>query len=83
MAKDFTCRDCGVDTCKMQEFYMLTNEVWDEAVADTKIILCIGCVEDRLGRRLAVKDFMDCIANTEVHKMSIRLLDRLMIKTIC
>lgn len=52
--------DCNMDTFKLpSEFYMLHYELWEEAVAapDRGRMLCIGCVETRLGRKLTNKDF--------------------------
>ena len=56
----FGCIDCGVNTSKIGEYYALRNEVWNAAVPDRpRGMLCIGCVEARLHRRLTAADFMD------------------------
>lgn len=40
------------------EMYQLRQAVWVAAVSDDlRIVLCIGCVETRLGRNLRPKDF--------------------------
>lgn len=52
------CMDCGADTLPLgcsgrAEFYMVTAEVWAAAGAapfPADDILCIGCLEARLGR---------------------------------
>lgn len=53
------CMQCGVNTSKIREFYMLYPEIWHRAtvVAERAGMLCIGCVEDRLGTRLREIDF--------------------------
>jgi hypothetical protein len=41
---------------------MVTDYVW-AAAGDTKGCLCIGCLENRLGRRLSRTDFADVMMN--------------------
>jgi hypothetical protein len=72
------CLDCRRDT--RSEFYMLRKEVWlgtNLGVGDG--MLCIGCVETRLGRRLTPEDFTDVPANSDDKRFpkSARLLSRL------
>ena len=46
------CIDCGVDTSKIGEYYVLRDEVWNAAVRGRHDgMLCIGCVGTRLHRR--------------------------------
>lgn len=72
----FLCADCGVDTSDLDEYYMLQWDVW-LSVADLEM-LCIGCVEQRLGRHLAADDFLPCPLNFEpYHARSDRLVDRM------
>jgi hypothetical protein len=62
-------RDCferGVDLFEIGEFaYMVRRDVWLAAVpwepGGTFTFLCIGCLEDRLGRQLTAEDFPDDI----------------------
>jgi hypothetical protein len=62
------CRDCGVDTIAIGEYYMVRDALWDEAwrgyyrklrherrMGDE--ILCLVCLCQRLGRPLHVTDF--------------------------
>lgn len=58
------CTDCGVNTIWLGESYMVRKDVWDQAwlgaAPQTRMerrILCIGCLEARIGRRLSVDDF--------------------------
>ena len=71
------CIWCGVDTAEIGEFYMVRNEIWDEYGPKTGC-LCIGCLEDRIGRQLRPDDFKDAPINTnpDQHR-SDRLQDRL------
>ena len=74
----FACLDCGVDTGKINQHYMLRDEIWAQ-VHDTRVgMFCIGCVETRLGRTLVSADFAPVkINHPKVSAMSARLLDRI------
>lgn len=58
---------------------MLDNIVWISAVPEIRGMLCIGCLEKRLGRKLIFKDFEDCGLNTHfnIDDKSDRLLERM------
>lgn len=52
----FRCVDCGTNT--MDEYYMVHDEVWSAAgMKKDGGMLCIGCLEGRLGRSLSAADF--------------------------
>lgn len=53
------CWDCGEDTSNIGEYYMVNDAVWKQAVENKKAILCIGCLEARLNRRLTPDDFSE------------------------
>lgn len=74
---DFNCKDCGVDTGAIDEYYMVLDAVWIEAGGGKphRGLLCIGCLEKRLGRQLRAYDFLDCPLN-HMTKMSARLRSR-------
>lgn len=74
------CIDCSVDTVILNEFYMVCDDLWISAVQDQQDreqrVLCVGCLEVRIGRKLRASDFTDAPINK--HKdHSARLLDRL------
>jgi hypothetical protein len=83
------CADCGLATITAGEWYMVGNGVWDEAWLGRREpgwrhvpfceILCIGCLEARLGRTLTAHDFTDAPVNdlNSGKHFSDRLLDRL------
>lgn len=74
----FICLDCNVDTGKLGEHYMLKDSVWWAAHPSPLGMLCIGCVESRLSRRLDSDDFNDSYINRARFCMrSARLTDRL------
>jgi hypothetical protein len=58
---DWACRDCKADT--LGEYYMVWDEIWDRAGARGGL-LCVGCLERRLGRQLCAEDFSDAPINS-------------------
>lgn len=62
MANRFNCVDCLVDTDKINEYYMVTHNIWRKYGAGTKM-LCIGCLEIRMSRKLDSYDFLNVPVN--------------------
>lgn len=61
---DGVCVDCGQHTDLLNEYYHVHNEVWAEARTDeAESMLCIGCLETRIGRQLTPADFSDAPIN--------------------
>jgi len=61
---------------------MLHDWLWLQAVGEKyiNILLCVLCIENRLGRKLNSTDFHDCPVNKDCFKdMTNRLKDRLKI----
>ncbi len=71
------CHDCGRDTTPYDEdgrpvdagweWYMVEGPLWEAATRpegpEAVRFLCVGCLERRLGRRLAPEDFADLPIN--------------------
>lgn len=73
----FLCLDCGRDTGKMREHYFVHTDTWLSVVGSKSGMLCIKCLEERLGRELNSSDFTDCtINNPKYSDMSELLLRR-------
>ena len=83
------CADCGVGTFTLGEWYMVDYEVWEQAwlcrrkswhgkLPGTEI-LCIGCLEKRIGRTLTSSDFIDAPCNdpTEPDMQAVKFSDRM------
>jgi hypothetical protein len=70
------CRFCGVGTIEIQEVYMVNDEIWVPFL-DKEDFCCVGCLEEKLGRRLTPSDFRDVPLNEWTDSMSARLLDRM------
>lgn len=60
--KKFICIDCKVNTSKIGEHYFIKDSIW-LSVAPKKGMLCIGCLEKRLKRKLTKNDFTPCYIN--------------------
>lgn len=72
------CLGCGLDTVTAREYYMLRDHVWAETgVGPQEGVLCIGCVEGRLGPRLNRWDFTSAPVNDDELSQSPRLWSRL------
>jgi hypothetical protein len=85
-----SCADCGVGTITLGEFYMVKDEVWEQAWCGRRKswhgmpgqeILCIGCLEHRIGHTLMASDFTDApVNNPDQSNMSARLRNRITAK---
>ena len=77
------CADCDIDTMgdSSHEMYMVHGSVWRESGACECKLLCIGCLERRIGRLLHSGDFTRCPLNYEnalgLRPTTPRLLHRL------
>ena len=73
--KGWYCKDCNKNTFESSEvdYYMLTHELWDRiGVGDG--MLCIACVEERLGRKLKAEDLLDCPLNDSMNEYTQKIL---------
>jgi hypothetical protein len=80
------CCDCGLGTNVAREWYMVHDDVWKLAWAGRRkpwhalpgqSVLCIGCLEQRIGRTLCAADFADAVVNDPEGDISERLRRRL------
>jgi len=72
------CVDCRVNTDEIAEYYMVQFDLWESAGMDPDGgMLCIGCLEERLGRELVGADFLDAPINKGYFPRSDRFLARL------
>lgn len=71
------CIDCGVHTVQIGEYYNVHDRIWEESGGEDGL-LCIGCLENRLGRMLVPDDFGYCLINWDpLYFRSARFFDRL------
>lgn len=55
---EFDCKDCKQNTSIMDEYYMVRDQVWRNEARMRKGMLCIGCLERRIDRKLLSIDFI-------------------------
>ncbi|MGB3545192.1 hypothetical protein [Rubrivirga sp.] len=58
---DPSCDRCAAST--RTEYYMIEDDLWAAAAPNDERALCLGCVEDAIGRRLTPNDFQDAPVN--------------------
>jgi hypothetical protein len=76
--KKFLCLDCTIDTGKAGEHYMLVDTTWTLTGLGKFGMLCIECVETRIGRKLTASDFNNSYLNKpRTGIISARLLSRM------
>lgn len=61
--RKFLCLDCGVDTGKTGEHYMLVDSTWALTGLGKHGMLCVKDVELRIGRSLNEADFNNSYLN--------------------
>jgi hypothetical protein len=71
--------DCNEDTSDIDEYYVVNDTLWSEAVPENRGMLCIGCLEKRAERRLTYDDFDHKVPLnwSNVSQGSSRLKDRM------
>ncbi len=76
--RKFLCLDCGLDTSRHGELYMLVDSTWYLTGLGKDGMLCIEHVEQRIGRKLVATDFNDSYLNKpRTASISARLLNRM------
>lgn len=71
------CAICSVDCCAIEEYYMVTNDLWRQHGVRHGM-LCVECFESRMGRELQPRDFMPSAADNQPGRQhSDRLRNRL------
>ncbi len=75
--RKWNCVDCSNDT-KLEHFFV-KNTVWfGEAKMPEMGMLCVGCLERRIGRTLCKNDFTDAhINDPRRYSKTARLVERL------
>jgi len=60
------CQDCDKDA----EYFVVVDTVWKAAGFETQAgVVCMSCIEKRLGRKLVKDDFRDCVVNRALLRM--------------
>lgn len=53
------CAICGDEDI---DYYMVKNEIWEQFGVKTRM-MCIPCLEEKIGRKLTAEDFTDAPVN--------------------
>jgi len=56
------CDDCGKTVIDRADYYMIKDELWSE-FGNEKGMLCLACMEKRLGREITHDDLTNCAVN--------------------
>ena len=77
--KRWLCLDCRKDCGKSGEHFMLIDETWAKVHNSPRGMLCVDCLEKRLGRQLCASDFNASHVNRVKpgESKSQKLLDRM------
>lgn len=59
------CVDCRVHTGYLGDYYMVRDEIWEKHGCGAGM-LCIECLEARIGRELTSTDFTEALVNKGV-----------------
>ena len=74
------CKDCSFNTfLGTSDYYMVQDKLWDKHCPKYGM-LCISCLEKRIGRKLELEDFTDCPLNKQnshVRKLKIKKFSRI------
>jgi hypothetical protein len=65
VVRSWECCHCGEPPG--QDFYMVHDEVWEQAEVPEYAQLHLTCLEERIGRPLVIDDFTDAPVNRLVH----------------
>lgn len=74
----FLCMDCKKDTFQHQEYFMLKYKIWRSANYKIRGMLCLACIEKRIGRDLVANDFSKAPINESQSLVCQELSTRLM-----
>lgn len=59
--RGWKCNSCGKDCSKNEkDYYMLTHKLWKKIHPKISGMLCMDCVEEKLGRKLIASDILIC-----------------------
>jgi hypothetical protein len=73
--RHWKCLDCGRN-CFLyrRDYYMVTNEVWVSIGMKRTQMLCMDCLEGRLGHSLEKKEILDCEVTREWNPYTKKIL---------
>jgi hypothetical protein len=66
------CVDCGKNTFQTDDYYMVTHELWQKYGVGEGM-LCVGCIEKRIGHKLTREDLLNCPLNTDINPAMMKI----------
>ena len=55
------CQCCSKDTWEEEkDYYMLKDHIWKKIASDPDGMMCMDCVEEKLGHKLTADDILIC-----------------------
>lgn len=74
--KGWDCKCCG-KSCwdDEKDYYMLKDEVWKKIFKRKRGMLCMDCVEEKLGRKLQKEDIAICPLTTDINPYTRSILN--------
>jgi len=70
------CKDCGKDCfVDNKDYYMVNNEIWKKHGVGTGV-LCMDCMEERIGHKLTVNDILPCPLTESFNSYTKAILNR-------
>jgi hypothetical protein len=72
---EWDCEDCGKDCFKDEkDYYMIQHDLWEKHGVGRGMI-CMDCIEDRLGRKINAADILICPITTMFNPYTIKILN--------
>ena len=72
---EWFCKKCNKDClADDKDYYMLKDDLWSTIYPEIKGMLCIGCVEELLGRKLEKDDIMICPLTVSFNPYTAKIL---------
>ena len=64
--RHWNCFDCDKDTWQdLRDYYMVEDDIWDKYAPGLRVMLCLKCLEKRLGHKLGIKEITFCPLNLD------------------
>mgnify|MGYP001002757325 CR=1 FL=1 len=72
---NWNCEDCGKNTDNGTDYYMVEDDIWAKyGPDDKKDLLCISCLERRMGRPLEGLDIKLCHLTVDMNTYTRHIL---------
>lgn len=65
-------KDCFIDP---KDYYMIQSDLWNKTAEKPEGMLCMDCLEEKLGRKLEAKDILPCWVTTYYNQYTIKILN--------